>query len=332
MRRREGFYWQSGGMNTIDSPYRWCFLGSGYFAREVLEELYYANFVPDLVVTTPDKPAGRGRKATPNPVKDFILSTGIDLLEVEKINDAETYNTLKGKRFDFFVVCDFGKILKEPFLIVARFPTLNIHPSLLPLYRGPAPIERALMDGVEVTGVTIIEMTMEVDAGPVVWAEEVPVSKDDTKGTLLEKLAKVVPEMLKKVFEGYLMNNISRRPQSGITTYAPKISKDELFIVWNQSAVKIFNHVRALSPIPGARSFLEGVLVKIFKVEVAEPLFSLAPGEIRILSNRLFVGTGDGILEIIELQPAGRRIMLAKDFVAGRKINGKFFSSKEVLK
>uniref|UniRef100_A0A7C2K3X5 Methionyl-tRNA formyltransferase n=1 Tax=candidate division WOR-3 bacterium TaxID=2052148 RepID=A0A7C2K3X5_UNCW3 len=332
MKKREEFYWLNGGMNTIVSPYRWCFLGSGYYAREVLEELYYSNFNPDLVVTTPDKPAGRGRKATPNPVKDFVLNTGISLMEIKKINDPSTYEIIKAKNFDFFVVCDFGKILKEPFLRIAKFPTLNIHPSLLPRYRGPAPIERALMDGVNMTGVTIIEMTMEVDAGPIVLCEVIPVTEDDTKGTLLEKLSKPVPEMLRKVFYGYLNNNVFPKPQSGMPTYAPKISKEELFISWHEPAIKIFNQVRALSPVPGARTYLEGELVKIFKVKISNPAFSLLPGKIKVSDSSLFVGAGDGILEIIELQPASKRIMLARDFVAGRKVDGKFFGSKEVLR
>ncbi len=319
-------------MSTISSHFKWAFLGNGYFAREVLSELYFSRFIPDLVITTKDKPAGRGLKPRPNPVKDFILNTTINILEVEKINKPETIEQISEKGFTFFVVCDFGKILKEPYLKIAKYPTINIHPSLLPLYRGAAPVERALLDGAKTTGVTIIEMAMEVDSGPILDQVEISIEDEDTKGSLFQKLAKEVPDMLKKVFQAYLMESIKKIPQSENFTYAPKIKKEELLIDWSLSAQKIHNQVRAFSPLPGARTYLDEELIKIFRTKVEEVNLDLAVGEIKTNFHHLYVGTGSGIIEVLELQPAGKRIMSAKDFLAGRDVNGKKFGTKEVLK
>jgi len=321
----------NGGMSTISFHYKWAFIGSGYFAREVLRELYFAQLTPDLVITTPDKPAGRGMRPSPNPVKDFIMDTGIKFYEAARINSSEVAKYLKENKFDFLVVCDFGKILKESILSAAKYPALNIHPSLLPCYRGAAPIERSLMDGVKETGVTIIEITMEIDAGPIVDFVKISVERDDTKGTLMEKLAKNVPLILRRTFEAYLKGTVRKRPQQGEATYAPKIKKEELLIEWSQKSDIICNKIRALSPIPGARTYFHNSLVKILNARVFENTNTLKPGEIKVFDNRLIVGTGDGVLEICELQPSGKRIMKAKEFIAGRNVNGRFFSSKEVV-
>jgi len=312
-------------MSIINIPFKWVFIGSGYFAREVLLQLYEKNFLPNYVITTPDKPAGRGLKPTPNPVKDFISNTSIPLFETAKVNSDETRAFVVHEAFDFLVVCDFGKILKRSLLESCTFPAINIHPSLLPLYRGPAPIERSLLDGVKETGVTIIEMTGEVDAGPILAQKKVEVSPWDNKGTLMKKLAELVPEMLSEVFKMYLENNIQKIPQGGQPTYAPKIKKEELFIDWKDDAEKIVNKIRAFSPTPGARTKLDGTLLKILNAKKWEAEESLLPGQIKVFNRSLIVGTGNNPIEILELQPEGKRVMFAREFLAGRDLEGKFF-------
>ncbi|MGB9823719.1 MAG: methionyl-tRNA formyltransferase [Candidatus Hydrothermia bacterium] len=318
-------------MNTTNIPFKWAFMGSGYFAREVLEELYLHNFFPHLVITTPDKPAGRGLKPTPNPVKDFVLNVEARFFETAKVNSPQTQEFLKSEELDFLVVCDFGKILKKELLNLYKFPALNIHPSLLPKYRGAAPIERCLLSGDTKTGITIIEMTEEVDAGPIISQVEVEISEDDTRGSLMEKLSKLVPEMLKEIFKSYLSGNIHKKPQIGEISYAPKITKEELFINWTEPSRSIFNKIRAFCPTPGARTILQGSMVKIYKAKIINDDFNLRPGEIKVKNFEIFVGTGDHPLEILELQPAGKRVMRAKDFLAGRKIDGEFFEVKRGL-
>lgn len=322
---------QNGGMNTTNIPFKWAFMGSGYFAREVLQELYLGQFFPDLAITTPDKPAGRGLKPTPNPVKDFLSNISGKFVETPKINTPEIVEILRKERIDFLVVCDFGKILKKEILQSCRFPAINIHPSLLPAYRGPAPIERCLLNGEQKTGITIIEMTEEVDAGPILAQIEINISEDDTRGTLMEKLSKLVPDSLKSVLHNYLRGTINKKAQQGLVSYAPKINKSELFIDWKDTAIKIFNKIRAFSPTPGARTLLDGSIIKIYKGQVYHENLNLQPGEIKIIDNEIYVGTRDLPLKVLELQPAGKRIMRAKEFIAGRKIDGKFFEIKEVL-
>lgn len=306
-------------------------MGSGYFAREVLQELYLAQFFPDLVITTPDKPAGRGLKPTPNPVKDFLSNISGQFIETPKVNTPEIAELLGKEQFDFLVVCDFGKILKKDVLQACKFPAINIHPSLLPAYRGAAPIERCLLNGEQKTGITIIEMTEEVDAGPVLAQIEINVTEEDTRGTLMEKLSKQVPDLLKSVLFSYLNGTVNKRAQQGTPRYAPKVKKSELFIDWRDSALNIFNKIRAFSPTPGARTLLHGSIVKIFKGQVYPENLNLKPGEIKIIDKEIYVGTRDLPLKILELQPAGKRIMRAKEFIAGRKIDGEFFEIKEVL-
>ncbi|MEO0242468.1 MAG: methionyl-tRNA formyltransferase [candidate division WOR-3 bacterium] len=318
-------------MNTTNIPFKWAFMGSGYFAREVLQELYLVQFFPDLVITTPDKPAGRGLKPTPNPVKDFLSNISVQFVETPKVNTPEIAELLRKEQFDFLVVCDFGKILKKDILQACKFPAINIHPSLLPAYRGAAPIERCLLNGEQKTGITIIEMTEEIDAGPVLAQTEINITKEDTRGTLMEKLSKQVPDLLKSVLFSYLNGTVNKRDQQGTSSYAPKVKKSELFIDWRDSALNIFNKIRAFSPTPGARTLLHGSIIKIFKGQVYPEKLNLQPGEIKIIDNEIYVGTRDLPLKILELQPAGKRIMRAKEFVAGRKIDGEFFEIKEVL-
>ncbi|MEO0230144.1 MAG: methionyl-tRNA formyltransferase [candidate division WOR-3 bacterium] len=318
-------------MNTTNIPFKWAFMGSGYFAREVLQELYLVQFFPDLVITTPDKPAGRGLKPTPNPVKDFLSNISVQFVETPKVNTPEIAELLRKEQFDFLVVCDFGKILKKDILQACKFPAINIHPSLLPAYRGAAPIERCLLNGEQKTGITIIEMTEEIDAGPVLAQTEINITKEDTRGTLMEKLSKQVPNLLKSVIFSYLNGTVNKRAQQGTPSYAPKVKKSELFIDWRDSALNIFNKIRAFSPTPGARTLLHGSIIKIFKGQVYPENLNLQPGEIKIIDNEIYVGTRDLPLKILELQPAGKRIMRAKEFVAGRKIDGEFFEIKEVL-
>jgi len=306
---------------------RWVYIGTGLFATSVLEKLYLSGLRPGLVVVPPDKRRGRGLKRRPVPVKEFAIEANIDYVECENLEEENCKKRLIDFNPDFLVVCDYGKILKREILAIPRIAPLNIHPSLLPKYRGAAPIERSILNGEKETGISIIIMNERIDAGELLLQEKVAIGEDETKGDLIVKLSVLVPELLKQAMEGLIKAEIRPHPQTGASSYAKKIKKEELFIDWNEDAVKVKNKINAFSPIPGARSELNNEIIKILRARLSNKALSLSPGEIYVEHHtRLFVGTGKGVVEILEIQPPGKKIMLAKEFIQGRKLDGLSFS------
>jgi len=306
---------------------KWVYIGTGLFATSVLEKLYLSGLRPGLIVVPPDKRRGRGLKRRPVPVKEFAIEANIDYVECENLEEENCKRRLIGYNPDFLVVCDYGKILSGEILTIPKIAPLNIHPSLLPKYRGAAPIERTILNGERETGISIIVMNEKIDAGEVVLQKKVSIGEDETKGDLIEKLSSLVPELLKQAMEGLITGKIIPHPQTGASSYAKKIKKEELFIDWREDAVKVKNKINAFSPIPGARSKLGNEIVKILRARVLNQALSLSPGEIYIEHHtRLFVGTGKGVVEILEIQPPGKKIMLTREFIQGRKLDGLSFS------
>ena len=267
------------------------------------------------VVTNPDRPAGRGMKLTPSPVKTRAVEAGLRAIQPPRARDPELRAALTDLRPDVATVVAFGKILPPELLAVPRLGFVNVHFSLLPLYRGAAPVQRAIKDGRTETGVTIMALTEGMDEGPVLAAEPEPIRPDDTAGTLGERLARIGGPLLTRTLAALDEGSLTPREQDhSRATYAPKITPEEARIDWATSSAEIDRLVRALNPEPGAWTTLGGRRLKVHRVAPAPG--RLAPGE--IVSNAgLVAGTGTGALALEEVQAAGGRRMSGAELARG---------------
>ncbi len=291
-------------------------MGSGSFAHQLFLSLIEIGFLPNKVVTTPPRRKGRGLKLVRSQVSSQAEKVGVPVNEVEDPNDEDFVRHIRSLEPDFIVVSDYGKILKPNILGVPKHYPLNVHPSLLPKYRGAAPIERALMDGVSETGVTVFVMDEGVDTGPILLQERIPIDPFETKGDIVPKLAKRGALLLRSAIGGYLRGEITPTPQPGEgASYAKKIKKSELWLDFSADARTVVNHVRALSPLPGARTMIDGMLVKVIRAEALEG--DGEPGKI-LPGRELLIGCGEGVVKVMELVPEGKRPMSGEEFRRGR--------------
>ncbi len=272
------------------------------------------------VFTQPDRPAGRGLTLTPPPIKRAALELGLPVYQPEKINrEAEFIKTLNP---DVIVVVAFGQFLSKKLLAIPRYGCMNLHASLLPKYRGAAPIQWAIINGEAETGLTTFLLTEEMDAGDILLQERVPISDEDTAGTLHDKLANLGPDLVLRTLEGLETGTITPRPQDhSQATFAPKIESTMGQIDWSQPARKIVHLIRGLNPSPGAYTFFGGQRLKIYasRVIASDSLFE--PGRVIAFgSEGPIVRCGEDALELREVHPAGKRRMSGKDFVNGYKI------------
>ena len=302
------------------------FFGSGDFAAGLLEALARRHILPDLVVSTPDRPRGRGLRVSPGPVPQVCKRFGLPLLQPENVNSPDFVSGLPVP--DFILVSDFGRILKLPLLQLPRVAPLNLHPSLLPLWRGAAPIERSIMAGGPY-GLSVFVMDKGMDTGPVVLREAFEESRGPhgaperatlpgypTKDEVVACYLSEAPRLIERAFEGLLDGSLVPVPQEGEATYAPKIEKSELWPDWNREPEVVARHINALSPRPGARTVFRGKLLKILR---ATPTLHIKaqPGEIIIGGEYLAIACAGGAVLIEELQPEGRRPMSSYDFMRG---------------
>lgn len=299
---------------------RFWFLGSGFFGARCLE--FIANEVrPLLVVTPPPKRAGRGLGLREMPVAALASAMG---LEVHPTPDASTDAVLQ-RRFeeeppDFLLVVDFSQKIRDFLLSAPKYGCLNIHPSLLPAYRGAAPIQRALLDGAEVTGVSLFRLVEKMDAGPILAQVSYRILDTDTAGDLLVKLAQLGSEVfLKKLEEGY-DHWVFVEQNEAEATYAPKINPSEFLIDWQKKADFLFNQIRALSPLPGAFTWFRHKRLKILSSQRAE--LEGPPGEILGTDEKGFplVGCGVKSLILLSVQPEGRRKESADEWFRGSRL------------
>ena len=298
---------------------RFVFFGSGELAARVLEELLHRRQVPLLVVTTPDRPRGRGRRLRPGPVKVLAQAHHLRILQPERLKDPDFLKTLQAEAPDYLVLTDYGKILPSRVLEIPRKLALNLHPSLLPRYRGAAPVERALMAGEQEIGLSILVMVPRVDAGPVLLQDRMPVPEEATKGDLLPEIARRGTDLLLRAVAAYERGEIRPQPQPEEgATYAPKIRPEETWLDLRRPARELARQVRALSPRPGVRLLLDGQVARILRARAVDHP-DLVPGEVRVAGHRLLVGTAEGALEILELVPAGKRAMTAREFLLGHR-------------
>jgi len=310
------------------------FMGTSEYSAKHLEEIIKAGFNVVGVVSQPDKPAGRGLKLRPTPVKQVTLRYDLPIYQPLKINSGDGWKVLKSLDPDVIIVVSYGKILKKNILELPKYGCYNVHPSLLPKYRGTTPIRRALENGEKMTGVTIFKLDEGIDTGPIAMQKAICISIDDTYGTLNEKLTELGCKMLVEFLKDLENGKVELKPQIGKASYSDKISKKELFIDWNQSGFKIFNKTRAFDPTPGVRSKLNGKLFKFFGAILEERKLENdhIPGQVVDIDKEVITiacGNGRDLVKFKRLQPSGKRIMNPIELKNGRIIKkGDIFSSE----
>ena len=270
------------------------------------------------MLTRPDRPAGRGQRPAPSAVKRFAVSRGLEIFQPESLKSPDAAARLHATRADAVVVAAYGMILPPSLLDVARHGALNIHASLLPRWRGAAPIQRALLAGDRESGISIMKMDEGLDTGPVLAQRGLPIAEDEDSGTLHDKLAALGADLMTTTLVELQAGRVqaTQQPAAGVT-YARKIEKEDTRLDWSRPAVELERAVRAFRPSPGASSLLEGEPLKIWRARVRNE--SGAPGI--VLSKRddsIVVGCGRDALEVIELQRAGGRRLTAAEFLRGQ--------------
>ena len=295
------------------------FFGTPQFAVPSLKALINEKEEVALVVTQPDKTKGRGHVLSSPPVKDVALANGIKVIQPPKIKDEDFYRELAEIRPEFIIVVAYGKILPEEVLRTPSSGCINVHASLLPKYRGAAPIQWALINGEKTTGVTTMLMDKGLDTGDMLVQEELAIEDNDNSETLSEKLSGLGAKALIETLRGIRAGNIRPIPQSGEATYVPVLKKEDGRIDWNRSAGDLFNFVRGMYPWPSAFCFLGNEMVKIIKARPLEG--NGVPGRIeKAAKDGLVLGTGQGLLIIEELQPQGKKPMSSTAFISGRRL------------
>lgn len=304
------------------------FFGSPEFAVPSLKALIEAGMTVSAVVSQPDKARGRGRKTSPCPVKACALDNGIKSLTPLNMKDEPFIAELMGLKPEFFAVVAFGRILTPRLLSIPSVAPLNVHASLLPGYRGAAPVAWALMNGEKETGVTTMFMDKGLDTGDILLQETLTVNEHDTRGTLRVRLSEAGGPLLVRTINEMLSGTLKPRPQGEATTdYARMLTKEDGHIDWSKSALEIHNTVKAMSPWPSAFSFLEGKRLKLISTSTLSDTTgstgpdNIPPGTISEFTKKsITVATGKGSIKIDELQPEGKRAMSAEDFLKGHKI------------
>jgi methionyl-tRNA formyltransferase len=304
------------------------FMGTPDFAVPPLRVLLEEGHEVAAVVTQPDRPKGRKRVLTPPPVKEEALRHGIPVWQPEKLRTSDTVQAIRDLRPDLIVTAAYGQILPKAVLEAPRLGCINIHASLLPKYRGGAPIHYAVMNGDEVTGVTIMYMAEGLDTGDMIAKVEVPIGDDDTTGTMFGKLSVAGAELLRRTLPALLAGTAERVPQNDAeAVYAPNIKREQELIDWNRDARGIWNQIRGLNPFPGAYTLWNGEVLKVWASEKPAAAAAgaasaagrgAAPGTVLSVTERgVEVQTGSGSLWLTELQPAGKKAMSAADFRNG---------------
>lgn len=256
---------------------------------------------------------------TPPPVKVEALEHGIEVLQPEKLKGSAEWLRLQELQPDLIVTAAFGQLLPEEVLALPRFGAINVHASLLPKYRGGAPIHQAIIDGEDTTGVTIMYMVKKLDAGDIISQIELPIEDTDTTGSLFDKLSSSGTQLLKETLPSILAGTNSRTAQQeSEVTFARNISREQEKLDWSKSARDLFNQIRGLNPWPGAYTTFNGTTVKIWSSQLVEGKETALPGEIIETNERFVVQAGDGkALELVELQPSGKKKLTVDEFLRG---------------
>jgi methionyl-tRNA formyltransferase len=316
-------------------------MGTPDFAVPSLRALLELGCEVAAVVTQPDRPKGRKRVLTPPPVKEEALKHGISVWQPEKLRGSETVQAIRELQPDLIVTAAYGQILPKAVLEAPRLGCINIHASLLPKYRGGAPIHYAIMNGDPVTGVTIMYMAEGLDTGDMISKVEVPIGDDDTTGTMFVKLSEAGADLLRRTLPSLLDGTAEPVPQNdAAAVYSPTIKREQELVDWSRSATEIWNHIRGLNPFPGTYTLWNGDVLKLWasekpggmmrsstvgagekRIDIVDSLASASgqaantPGTVLQVTERgVEVQTGSGTLWLTQLQPAGKKAMTATEF------------------
>jgi methionyl-tRNA formyltransferase len=297
-------------------------LGTGPFAVPTLRALAASRRDVLRVITRPP----RGRKPEPPPMEIAARELGLEVWQPETINAEDAYAAIRGLAPDLLVVCDYGEILKPPALTAARLGGINLHGSLLPKYRGAAPVQWAVLNGDAETGNTVIQMTPGLDAGPILGVDRVAIDPDETAGELEARLSERGAALVLHVVDELESGTTHPQPQDKrAASKAPRLEKEHGLIDWSRSALAIKNRVRALDPWPRAytswrRGAGEPLRIILHRVQAKDAPSDAAPGTIVEAGQHLLVATGQGALELLAVQPAGKRVMTAGEFLRGYQL------------
>ena len=314
------------------------FMGTPDFSVKSLEKLYTNGIEVCAVVTTPDRKSGRGMKTIPSPVKEYAIKNNIKIFQPEKISkNTEFKDEIRKMEPDLVCVVSYGVILPKSFLEIPKYGCINVHPSLLPKYRGSAPIQWAVLNGDEKTGVTIMYLNEQMDAGDIIVQKEVEIGENETTGELWERLGSLGADLLLESVNNVSKGTVKRIPQEGEVTFAPMLTKEMARIDWSKSTNEIKNLVRGLNPIMGAFSILKNKKIKFWKVECVSTedfdeksklyehieFKNASAGEILLANDKigLFIKTTDGIISILEIQGENAKKMCIDSYLRGNKIN-----------
>lgn len=306
----------------MPAPLRIAFFGTPDFAVPTLRALIGSRHQVAALISQPDRPKGRGHKLQPTPTRQAALEAGVLVLQPPKIRDVEFLATFRGLRVDLGVVAAYGKILPDDLLSIPAMGMINVHASLLPAYRGAAPVHRAVIDGLPETGVTIMRVVKALDAGPMLAKVTRPIGPDETSVEVERGLSELGADLLLDVVEQLAAGTAHEEAQDdSAATYAAKISREEGSADWTRPAAVIHNRVRGLQPWPLVSAHLDGQRYLLHKTAHTADATSAAPGTIvEAAGDRLAVATGEGTLQILQLQPEGRRVLTSRDVISGYRI------------
>lgn len=304
------------------------FMGTPDFAVKALECLLKnEEYDVKLVVSQPDKPQGRHHELTPPPVKQLALQYGAEIYQPETLKSDEAFEKISSCEPDFIIVSAYGKILPQRILDIPRYGCVNLHGSLLPKYRGAAPIQWCVINGDEYSGVTTMLMDAGMDTGDILLKSVLKIGEDETAGGLFDRLADLCPELLLKTLDGIVDGSVVPVPQNeSEATKVGMLSKEMGIIDWHSDACTVHNKVRGMQPWPVAYSFLNGKTIKIHRGVTASDVKISVPGKILCKDGRIFVGCGNNtVYEINEIQAEGSKRMSASDYLRGHSIDGLIF-------
>lgn len=298
------------------------FMGTPYFAVPTLKSLFAKGYSIDLVITQIDKPKGRGKKLQYTPVKDAALNLGLEVYQPESINNKESIDKIKSINPDFIIVVAYGQILKKEILEIPKYGCYNVHASLLPKYRGAAPINWAIINGEKETGVTIMEMEEGLDTGDMIIWQSIPINLDDDAITIHDALSELGGNLIIQALEGIITEKSSNTPQDhSLSTYASMMNKNMGKINWNDNADNIINLIKGLKPWPSAYTHYNDEVVKIHKASVKDMLEEGKNGKIiKVDKKGIYVKCLDKIIVIEELQFPGKKKLTVEEYLRGNSI------------
>lgn len=302
------------------------FMGTPAFAVPSLEMLIAEGYSIAAVVTQPDRPQGRKKVLTPTPVKEAALRHGIPVLQPQRLRNPEAVAELAEYKPDLIVTAAYGQILPKSVLDMPALGCLNVHGSLLPAYRGGAPIQRSIINGESVTGITLMYMAEGLDTGDMIARTEVPIEDNDTAGTMFEKLSQAGAELLRRELPRLVKGKVEAEPQDDSkATYAPNLTRDDERIDWSRTSREIYNQIRGLVPYSGGFTLWNGEVFKVWAAAKPDSAQKSAgdaqPGTVLELQEKgIVVKTGDGTLTLLTVQPSGKKAMDTAQFVRGTSL------------